>query len=118
METEAAYPYTATSGNQCLFDPSKVVAKFNGYVNVTQFNEVALMSASSKYVISVGIDASQLSFQFYSSGVYYESACKSDYNDLDHGVTVVGYGTDPTSKLKYWIVKNSWGAFWQAQFHI
>jgi cathepsin L len=50
--------------------------------------------------VSVAIDASHTSFQLYSTGVYYEPACSS--SQLDHGVLVVGYGTD-SNGTPYWV---------------
>jgi cathepsin L len=112
-ETEDNYPYTASSGNACGFDASLAVAtNFSSYMNVTSGDEDALKTASSQYVISVGIDASSWMFQLYGSGVYNVPSCKKAWAELDHGVTVVGYNHDNVSKLDYWIVKNSWGEEW------
>lgn len=44
------------------------------------------------------------------AGVYHDSECSKVISN--HEVLVVGYGTDNSSGLDYWLVKNSWGGFW------
>ncbi len=58
--------------------------------------------------VSVGIEADSFVFQFYNSGIINSPDCGTD---LDHGVTVVGYGVD-SIKGEYYIVRNSWGPTW------
>eukprot|EP01090_Pellita_catalonica_P008281 TRINITY_DN18_c0_g1_i3.p1 TRINITY_DN18_c0_g1~~TRINITY_DN18_c0_g1_i3.p1 ORF type:complete len:352 (+),score=66.50 TRINITY_DN18_c0_g1_i3:56-1057(+) len=108
LESESEYPYTASDGT-CHFASSEVKAKIIGYHDITSGSEVDLYThIANVSPISVAIDASHSSFQFYSSGVYYEPACSA--TQLDHGVLAVGYGVDGSKD--YYIVKNSWGTDW------
>lgn len=108
IDTEASYPYLAEDEN-CHFSANNVGADITGYVDIPSGSENSLQSACySIGPISVAIDASHMSFQSYSGGVYYEPACSTQ--QLDHGVLVVGYGT--YNGQDYWLVKNSWGENW------
>jgi len=114
IDTESSYPYTASQGS-CNYNAANSAATVGGYTDVTSGDEGALQSAVYGAPTSVAIDASQQSFQFYTSGVYSDPACSS--SSLDHGVLATGYGTDSGSGSDYWIVKNSWGSSWgQAGF--
>ena len=73
-------------------------------MDIKSQSEKHLQIASSAVgPISVAIDASHSSFQFYSNGVYDEPDCSSF--QLDHGVLVVGYGVSDEG-IDYWLVKN------------
>ena len=103
IESESYYPYTARDGT-CRASGYNV-ASLNGWVDIPSGDESSMMDAVGSWgPVAVAIDASKSSFQFYSSGVYYEPSCSTRY--LDHGVLAVGYGDG------YWLVKNSWGTSW------
>jgi len=107
LDTEASYPYEGEQG-PCRFQSQFVGAKVKAYTLVEK-NEEALKSAVATVgPISVAMDASHRSLQFYNGGIYSEPACSS--YALDHAVLAVGYGT--YGYRDYWIVKNSWGAWW------
>ena len=103
--TESSYAYSGTDGT-CKKTCAKV-AKISGFKDIPQGDEQALLTAVGTVgPVSVAIEADQQGFQFYSKGVF-DATCGTS---LDHGVLVVGYGTD--AGKDYWIVKNSWGSSW------
>nr|prf Cys protease [Drosophila melanogaster] len=109
IDTEKSYPYEAID-DSCHFNRAQVGATDRGFTDIPQGDEKKMPEAVATVgPVSVAIDASHESFQFYSEGVYNEPQC--DAQNLDHGVLVVGFGTDESGE-DYWLVKNSWGTTW------
>ncbi|KAG6406899.1 hypothetical protein SASPL_134515 [Salvia splendens] len=110
IDSEEDYPYTGRDG-RCdtyrvsLKQNAKVVS-IDGYEDVPVNNEKALQKAVASQPISVAIEAGGRDFQLYQSGIF-TGKCGTS---LDHGVAVVGYGTE--NGKDYWIVRNSWGSSW------
>ena len=106
---EEDYPYTGYDGS-CQADPSKFVdMTITGYKLFCDF-EACDENDMKEWLydtapLSVALNADPL--MDYTSGVIDDDSCDPAY--LDHGVTLVGYGTDDGD---YWIVKNSWGDSW------
>lgn len=111
--TEASYPYEAKDGScrtsGCTIGLAK--GKVSGYKGLAPISRIipasenAMMSAVAQQPVSIALEADKDIFQHYKSGVL-SGSCGSS---LDHGVLVVGYGTD-SSAGDYWKVKNSWGS--------
>ncbi|XP_021765963.1 macrodontain-1-like [Chenopodium quinoa] len=115
ITTEGEYPYTAYYGyqGQCqAWNAGGNTVTINGYQNVPQNDEISLMQAVSRQPVSAGIDASSADFKSYSGGIYYNQMCGTSYYDLNHAVTIIGYGYDDTYGTNYWLIKNSWGESW------
>ncbi|KAK7605219.1 hypothetical protein V9T40_007077 [Parthenolecanium corni] len=108
IDTEISYPYEAKD-DKCRYNPAASGATDTGFIDIPEADEEKLkIAVATVGPVSVAIDASHESFQFYSSGVYHEKRCSTV--QLDHGVLVVGYGTE--NGKDYWLVKNSWGLTW------
>ncbi|XP_039617995.1 procathepsin L-like [Polypterus senegalus] len=108
IQAEATYPYKMAIGS-CRFNSSKVAATVANYKYLPIGNEQALADALATIgPISVAIDARQISFQFYLSGIYNDPNCS--ILNLSHAMLAVGYGFQGSSN--YWIIKNSWGTLW------
>ncbi|KAK9073392.1 hypothetical protein SSX86_007716 [Deinandra increscens subsp. villosa] len=106
IDSEKDYPYVGRDG-RC--DTSRKNAKdvsIDGYEDVPINDESALQRAVAIQPVSVAIEAGGPDFQFYTSGIFTGSC--GTY--LDHGVVVVGYGTE--NGKDYWMVRNSWGEEW------
>lgn len=109
IDTEASYPYHAKDG-KCVFKPEDVGATVKTFMDVKSGSEEALQDALATVgPISVAIDASSEKFMQYKDGVLVDDDCSSTF--LDHGVLLVGYGTD-SKNGDYWLVKNSWSTSW------
>ncbi|MFS7910972.1 putative chymopapain protein [Helianthus anomalus] len=107
ITTEKNYPWTFKDG---ICDPAKIrhpLITIDGFEDVPECNEEALMKAVANQPISAAVEANGHDFQFYYQGVF-TGQCGVDVN---HAIAIVGYGETPEG-MKYWIVKNSWGPDW------
>lgn len=115
MCTEASYSYVAKGGicKAATCDVGVPQGSVVGFKDVASDSKHALMSAVAQQPVSIAIEADKPVFQLYKSGVL-AGLCGSK---LDHGVLVVGYGTDSVGG-DYWKVKNSWGPTWGMEGYV
>ena len=114
-ELEADYAYTSGSGQTgtCSPDASKETYFVDDYTNVPANSVADLKSAIAQQPVAVTIEADQLVFQLYKSGIMDSTSCGTN---LDHAVAAVGYGSD--AGQDYYIVRNSWGTSWGDEGYI
>ncbi|KAL5269867.1 hypothetical protein ACHWQZ_G003368 [Mnemiopsis leidyi] len=115
LDTEESYPYEGEEMT-CRFNANNTAVKVRSFSDVSSGSEDALKAAlANNGPVSIAIDASHYTFQFYNGGVYDEPECSSE--NLDHGVLAVGYGTSDEGQ-DFWIVKNSWSENWGVQGYV
>lgn len=122
MSTED-YPYNITKypdqdppipGNPCRFQKSKVIAdsRASNHTGVPPKFGEDQFAAFINYngPVQAGINADVFREADKDHFVTKEG-CAKIKGDIDHSITLVGYGKDP-QKGEYWLIKNSWGADW------
>ncbi|CAO1422879.1 unnamed protein product [Diamesa tonsa] len=104
------YRYEGKDTGSCRYKASMSSgSKVQGYKQVSTNENILKQTLATVGPISVGLNASPKSFNFYKSGVYNDRSCTKSV--LNHGVVLVGYGTDRVAG-DYWIIKNSWSTSW------
>ena len=58
--------------------------------------------------ISCGMDVTD-NFEAYTGGIYSEVLKNPQIN---HEISIVGWGLDEATQTEYWIGRNSWGTYW------
>jgi C1A family cysteine protease len=124
VDTEASYPYKGRN-EKCAFNPAtKGPAAITGFKDCRAPNPDPATAADEDNVkdalatvgpISIAVDAA-LGWQLYFGGIHSCSKSGEKPTKADHGVALVGYGTD--NGKAYWTIRNSWGASWGEKGYI
>lgn len=112
---ESCFRYMG-SDSRCIESPSCKRYRATNYKYVGGYfgacNEEQILMEVQNGPVSVAFEVTD-DFQQYRSGIYQHTGLTDKFNPFrltNHAVLVVGYGEEVG--VKYWIVKNSWGAGW------
>ena len=108
LSSEEAYPYKAANGKCNTKDKPRVIGTTDmvEYIDVPAYDGVELEKAVSTNIVAITVDATDL--KTYVGGVI----TFAFFNGINHGVAIVGYGTEEGSDLDYYKIRNSWGTGW------
>ncbi|XP_031495120.1 cysteine protease RD19A-like [Nymphaea colorata] len=112
LEREEDYPYTGTDHGTCKFDKNKIAASVSNFSVVSVDEDQIAANLVKNGPLAIGINA--VFMQTYVGGVSCPYICS---RRLDHGVLLVGYGSEGYAPIRlkpkpFWIIKNSWGEGW------
>jgi hypothetical protein len=111
IELEVDYPYKAVD-QTCTSDASLGKVNATSHARVPGYSVAQMKAAIDRQPISVTVEADQMTFQSYKSGVLMTGCGTS----LDHAVLAVGYGVENGNE--FYLVKNSWNTTWGDQGYI
>ncbi|KAF4658735.1 hypothetical protein FOL47_007865 [Perkinsus chesapeaki] len=115
MVKASSYPYVAKDGTcktTLVTNPQKQCIKAGDIAHVyltRPANELFMMYAVAQGPVGVTLHAGAPALRKYKSGIITAKACGD--GNINHQVTIVGYGTSTTG-IPYWKIMNSWGKSW------
>uniref|UniRef100_A0A6P7GS25 Cathepsin L-like proteinase isoform X1 n=1 Tax=Diabrotica virgifera virgifera TaxID=50390 RepID=A0A6P7GS25_DIAVI len=103
LDTEEQYPYDDHKLS-CRAKSPKAI-HIDGYKLLARDENIIKEAVATVGPVSMALNSSPL--RFYAGGIV-DGDCDPDPEAIDHGVLIVGYGSE--NGEDYWIVKNSWGS--------
>jgi len=98
LASSSDYTFTQSQG-KCRANEFAVASQIKDAYETAPCSKNGLMSIVARRPVAVAIDGSCEAFVQYRGGIYTEN-CGTD---LNHAVTIVGYGTDEKSGTDYWV---------------
>merc|ERR1711972_727464 len=99
-------------GPECMLDTSKLIAfGYSGCIFPSREEGEEQLAAFLFHNGPLGAGIASTVFESCDDE-HWVTDCSS--TAIDHAVTAVGFSNHP-SRGRYWIIKNSWGDYWQAQ---
>jgi len=109
LELEADYPYTGKDGS-CYAAASSEKVFISSWLKIST-DEKQMAAALMQYgPLSIGVNAAAM--QWYHGGRADPWSILCNPKKIDHGVAVVGFGTEHVGTKDFWWVRNSWGPEW------
>jgi len=113
LSSEWTYPYNSYFGDnfdECDFSSqTPAVAMLESFTDLpSNLPDPVMYTLAYVGPLAISVDAS--GWDNYESGVF--TGCNLQNPDLDHGVQLVGYGEDRDGNGDFWLVRNSWSAYW------
>ena len=94
-------------GNKCFVPREYDIYEIEEYGHIVNGEEEMIQELFQRGPIVCAMAVTLEFFHNYTGGIYEDT---TGYLDLNHDVSVVGYGEE--NGQKYWLVRNSWGTFW------
>jgi len=98
LVSSSDYKFTQSQGT-CRASQFAIASKIAAAYETDTCSENGLMGIVARRPVAVAIDGSCEAFVQYRGGIYTQNCG----NDLNHAVTIVGYGTDEKTGTDYWV---------------